>query len=118
MQKQLEVNPFPGPHTFVSIPNQCTAFIIGMNGEKVKKLHQTTGAYIFIPKDYNPLTDERVIQLSGNEKAVKQCQHEIKKIVKDVAPLVGVDISEFKATRKVVHENVKRIMTTTSESQG
>ena len=39
MQKQLEVNPFPGPHTFVSVPNGVTAFIVGMNGEKVKKLH-------------------------------------------------------------------------------
>ena len=61
LEKQLEVNPFPGPHTFVSIPNAITAFIIGYNGERVRKLHQLTGAYIFVPKDYNTLTDERII---------------------------------------------------------
>jgi hypothetical protein len=61
MQRQLEVNPFPGPHTFISIPNALTAFVIGYQGEKAKKLHASTGAYIFVPKDYNTLTDERVI---------------------------------------------------------
>ena len=70
MQKALSINPFPGPHTFISVPNALTTFIIGHNGERVRKLHQLTGAYIFVPKDHNALTDERVIQVSGNERAV------------------------------------------------
>jgi hypothetical protein len=61
MQKSLSQNPFPGPHTFISVPNAVTAFIVGLNGERVRKLHQQTGAYIFVPKDYNALTDERII---------------------------------------------------------
>ena len=48
--------------------------------------------------------------MSGNDKAVAGCKAEIKKIVKDVAPLIGIDLSEFKATKKVVEENFKRIM--------
>jgi KH domain len=74
----LTINPFPGPHTYLSIPNLLTAFVIGYNGERVRKLHSYTGAYIFIPKDYNTITDERVIQLSGNDKSVKLCKKEIK----------------------------------------
>ena len=58
----------------MSIPNALTAFIIGNNGEKVRKLHQMTKAYIFVPKDFNLLTDERVIQLSGSEASVDQCK--------------------------------------------
>ena len=110
MQKQLEINPFPGPHTYVPIPKALTAFIIGHNGEKVKKLHSLTGAYIFIPKDFNALTDERIIQLSGNDKSVASCKSEIKRIVKEIAPMLGIDLDEFKATKKVIEENFKKVM--------
>ena len=63
-----------------------------------------------MPKDYNALTDERVIQVSGNERAIQQCKDEIKKIVKEIAPLLGIDMDEFKATKKVIEENFKKIM--------
>ena len=110
MQKALTHNPFPGPHTFISVPNALTAFIVGNNGVRVRKLHDQTGAYIFVPKDYNTFTDERVIQVSGNERSVSQCKAEIKKIVTETAPLMGIDLQEFKATKKVIEENFKKIM--------
>ena len=110
MQKQLEVNPFPGPHTFVSIPNPITAFIIGHNGEKVKKLHQQTGAYIFIPKDYNSIINERKIQLSGNDNSVKHCKKQIKDIVKEIAPLLQIDLKEWKSVKKSFEDTIKQIM--------
>ncbi|CDW73457.1 kh domain containing protein [Stylonychia lemnae] len=110
MQKQLEKNPFPGPHTYVSIPNAMTAYIIGFHGEKVKALHQQTGAYIFIPKDHNTLTDERVIQLSGNENSVQLCKNLIKNIIQQMAPHLNIDMDEFKATKQVVEENFKKFM--------
>lgn len=110
MQKALSQNPFPGPHTFISVPNAVTAFIVGINGERVRKLHQQTGAYIFVPKDYNALTDERIIQVSGNERAVATCKAEIKKIVAEIAPLLGIDLAEFKATKKVIEDNFKKMM--------
>lgn len=69
-----------------------------------------TGAYIFIPKDFNILTDERIIQLSGNDKSVQLCKVEIKKIVKEISPLIGIDLVEFKATKKVVQENFTKLM--------
>ncbi len=105
LEKQLEINPFPGPHTFVSIPNAVTAFIIGYNGERIRKLHQLTGAYIFIPKDYNTLTDERLIQLSGNDKSVEFCKKEIKFIVSKVAPLLNINLEEFKRSKRNIKEN-------------
>ena len=110
MEKQLEVNPFPGPHTFVSIPNQITAFIIGYNGERVRKLHQLTGAYIFVPKDYNTLTDERIIQLSGNDKSVDFCKKEIKFIVSHIAPLLDIDMTEFKKNKKNIKVNFEKLL--------
>ena len=110
MQKALSQNPFPGPHTFISIPNAVTAFIVGHNGERVRKLHQQTGAYIFVPKDYNALTEERVIQVSGNDRAVEACRLEIKKIVAEIAPQIDIDMEEFKAKKKVIEENFKKIM--------
>jgi hypothetical protein len=110
LEKQLEINPFPGPHSFVSIPNQCTAFIIGYNGERIRKLHQLTGAYIFIPKDYNTLTDERLIQLSGNDRSVEFCTNEIKYIVQQVAPLLQINLDEFRRTKQVIKENFKKLL--------
>ena len=111
MEKQLEVNPFPGPHTFVSIPNRVTAFIIGYNGERVRKLHQLTGAYIFVSKDYNTLTDERIIQLSGNDKSVEFCKKEIKFIVNQIAPLLEIDLSSFKRNKRQIKCNYEKILT-------
>jgi hypothetical protein len=110
MQKALSQNPFPGPHTFISIPNAVTAFIVGLNGERLRRLHQQTGAYIFVPKDYNALTDERVIQVSGNERAVATCREEIHKVVEEIAPLLKIDLIEFRATKKVIEDNFKKII--------
>ncbi|TNV84434.1 hypothetical protein FGO68_gene9849 [Halteria grandinella] len=115
MQRALSTNPFPGPHTYISVPNAVTAFIVGINGERVKKLHQLTNAYIFVPKDFNALTDERVIEVSGNDKAVQQCQQEIKRIVKETAPLLGIDLEEFKAKKKVIEDNFRLLMKAQSQ---
>lgn len=59
-----------------------------------------TGAYIFVPKDYNTLTNERIIQLSGNDKSVEFCKNEIKFIVDRVAPLLDIKLDEFKRNKK------------------
>jgi len=56
------------------------------------------------------LTEERIIQVSGNDRSVITCKAEIKKIVKDIAPLLGIDLSEFKATKRVIEENFKKMM--------
>jgi len=62
-----EVNPFPGPHIPFSIPNSLTGLIIGKNGDTIKALHNKCGAYIFIPKQYDTATNERILELSGSE---------------------------------------------------
>jgi len=94
----------------VSIPNALTAFIIGYNGERIRKLHQLTGAYIFVPKDYNTLTDERIIQLSGNEKSVEFCKKEIKFIVARIAPLLDIKLDEFKRNKKNIKFNFEKLI--------
>ena len=49
-----------------------------------------------MPKDFNTLTDERILQLSGNDKSVEFCGKEIKSIVTVMAPLLNIDLSDFK----------------------
>jgi hypothetical protein len=39
------------------IPNALTGMIIGRQGETIKLLHSKTGAYIFIPKGYDEVSD-------------------------------------------------------------
>ena len=34
-----EVNPFPGPYLYLSIPNQVTDAIIGPNGQTIKTIY-------------------------------------------------------------------------------
>lgn len=72
-----EVNPFPGPHTPLRIPNKMVGLIIGRNGETVKIIHQKTGCFIFIPKDSRPGEDFRDLQLSGPAESVEICKREI-----------------------------------------
>ena len=48
--------------------------------------------------------------MSGNERAVAACRLEIKTIGNEIAPLEGIDRGEFKATKKVIEHNFKRIM--------
>ena len=72
-----EINPFPGPHTLLRIPNKMVGLIIGKNGETVKTIHQKTGCYIFIPKDSKPGEDYRELELSGPEQSVEICKREI-----------------------------------------
>lgn len=55
-----EVNPFPGPYHFFTIPNSLTDVVIGQNGSTIKSIYQKTGCYIFIPKDLNQ-NNERVL---------------------------------------------------------
>ena len=62
-----EVNPFPGPHIPYPIPNSLTGLIIGKNGETIKQLHNKCGAYVFIPKQADHNSGERVLELSGSE---------------------------------------------------
>jgi hypothetical protein len=94
----------------VSIPNELTAFVIGFNGERLRRMHQTSGAYLFVPKDYNTLTNERLIQISGNEQAADFCTLEIQYIVAQVAPLLNIDLAEFKKTVAAVKQNFREII--------
>ena len=48
--------------------------------------------------------------MSGNERAVAACRLEIKTIVNEIAPLLGIDMGEFKATKKVIEDNFKKII--------
>ena len=72
-----EVNPFPGPHIPYPIPNSLTGLIIGKNGDTIKQLHNKCGAYIFIPKQYDMSTNERVLELSGSEDQIDRAKKEI-----------------------------------------
>lgn len=72
-----EINPFPGPHTLLRIPNKMVGLIIGKNGETVKTIHQKTGCYIFIPKESRPGEDYRELELSGAPESVEICKREI-----------------------------------------
>ncbi len=72
-----QVNPFPGPHTPLRIPNKMVGLIIGRNGETVKNIHEKTRCYIFIPKESRPGEDFRELQLSGPPGSVELCKREI-----------------------------------------
>jgi far upstream element-binding protein len=72
-----EVNPFPGPHTPLRIPNKMVGLIIGKNGETVRNIHQKTGCFIFIPKESKPGEDFRELELSGPLESVEICKREI-----------------------------------------
>ena len=80
-----EINPFPGPHTLLRIPNKMVGLIIGKNGETVKTIHQKTGCYIFIPKDSKPGEDYRELELSGPAQSVEICKREIISMIHMVA---------------------------------
>jgi hypothetical protein len=41
---------------------------------------------------------------------VQICKEEIKKIVAEIAPLLGIDMVEFKATKKVIEDNFRQMM--------
>ena len=72
-----DVNPFPGPHTPLRIPNKMVGLIIGKNGETIRNIHQKTGCFIFIPKDSRPGEDYRELELSGHTESVELCKREI-----------------------------------------
>ena len=69
-----------------------------------------TGCYIFVPKDYNTLTEERLIQLSGNNNAVLFIKNEIEFIVQQTAGLVGINLDEFEKNKKEVKEHFREIL--------
>ena len=79
------MNPFPGPHTPLRIPNKMVGLIIGndhllilgKNGETIRNIHQKTGCFIFIPKDSRPGEDYRELELSGHTESVELCKREI-----------------------------------------
>jgi transcription antitermination factor NusA-like protein len=72
-----EVNPFPGPHTPLRIPNKMVGLIIGKNGETVRNIHQKTGCFIFIPKESKQGEDFRELELSGPTDSMEVCKREI-----------------------------------------
>lgn len=72
-----DINPFPGPHTPLRIPNKMVGLIIGKNGETVRTIHQKTNCFIFIPKDSRPGEDFRELELSGPLESVEMCKREI-----------------------------------------
>ena len=63
-----------------------------------------------MPKDYNTLTDERIIQLSGNDKSVDFCKKEIKFIVSHIAPLLNINMIEFKKNKKNIKINFEKLL--------
>ena len=73
-------------------------------------MHQLTGAYIFVSKDYNTLTDERLIQLSGNDKSVDFCKKEIKFIVNQIAPHLDIDLVSFKRKKRQIKSNYEKLL--------
>ncbi len=91
----------------MAIPNFTTAFVIGYNGSRIRKLYSLTGAQIFVPADYNTFTDERLIQLSGPLRSVQFCKGEIEKIVNQVAPLLGIDLDAFQKNKLAVRTNFR-----------
>ena len=63
-----------------------------------------------MPKDYNTLTEERLIQLSGNNNAVLFIKNEIEFIVQQTAGLVGINLDEFEKNKKEVKEHFREIL--------
>ena len=63
-----------------------------------------------MPKDYNTLTDERIIQLSGNDKSVEFCKKEIKVIVGRIAPLLEIKLDDFKRNKKNIKFNFEKLI--------
>ena len=61
-------------------------------------------------KDYNTLTDERIIQLSGNDKSVDFCKKEIKFIVNQIAPLLDIDLVSFKRKKRQIKSNYEKLL--------
>lgn len=72
-----DVNPFPGPHTKLKIPNKMVGLIIGKGGDTVRIIHQKTNCYIFIPKESKPGEDFRELELSGPPTCIEECKREI-----------------------------------------
>ena len=56
--------------------------MIGKFGETVRKLQNKYDCQIFIPRCKDQSVDERFIELSGNERGVKEASVEIRRLVK------------------------------------
>jgi far upstream element-binding protein len=85
-----EVNPFPGPHIPYPIPNTLTGLIIGKNGETIKQLHNRCGAYVFIPKNIDSSSHERILELSGTEEQIDRAKKEIQKVLNNAAYIKNI----------------------------
>ena len=48
--------------------------------------------------------------MSGNDKSVEFCKKEIKYIVNQIAPLLDIDMSEFKKNRKNIRVNFEKML--------
>jgi rRNA processing protein Krr1/Pno1 len=76
-----DINPFPGPHTPIRIPNKMVGLIIGRNGENIRNLYQKTDCLIFIPKESMPGQDFRELEISGPPDGVEICKREITSLI-------------------------------------
>ena len=74
-----------------AIPNTLTGLIIGKNGDTIKQLHNKCGAYLFIPKQYDTTTNERILELSGSEEQIDKAKREIRKLLSNAHFVKGSD---------------------------
>lgn len=73
------MNPFPGPHHSMPLPDEYTPALIGIEGQTIKHIFQRTNCYIFIPRDL--IGGDRVFQLSGGPEQVEKCIIEMLNVV-------------------------------------
>lgn len=44
-----DINPFPGPHHKIKVPDKFVGLIIGKSGENLKGIAQRSNTKIFVP---------------------------------------------------------------------
>lgn len=47
------------------VPDNMVGLIIGRGGETIKNIHHKTGAFVFIPKECEPGSSDRILSISG-----------------------------------------------------
>eukprot|EP00828_Plagiopyla_frontata_P014605 TRINITY_DN1910_c0_g1_i2.p1 TRINITY_DN1910_c0_g1~~TRINITY_DN1910_c0_g1_i2.p1 ORF type:complete len:496 (+),score=81.54 TRINITY_DN1910_c0_g1_i2:284-1771(+) len=63
------------------VPNNLVGLIIGRGGETVKGINTRSGAFVFIPKECPPGSDERVLVITGQPEQIQIAQREIEELV-------------------------------------
>lgn len=72
------MNPFPGPHSKVKVPDKFVGLIIGKNGENLRGIAQRSNTKIFIPqKNNDPGAEDRIVEVDGDSQCVEMARQEI-----------------------------------------